>query len=51
MYPLNMKLAHPAIGFATANDATEHKALTNLGYLPPLVKVPEVPQVPAKTGK
>jgi hypothetical protein len=37
MYPLNMKLAHPAIGFAIANDATEHKSLSDHGYAPAFV--------------
>ena len=35
MYPLNMTL--PAGGFAVANDEHEHAALTERGYVPPLV--------------
>ena len=34
MYPLNMSLLAPAIGFALANDVSEHQALTEVGYLP-----------------
>ena len=34
MYPLNMQLSAPAIGFACANDEAEHIALTGCGYGP-----------------
>lgn len=34
MYPLDMTLPAPEIGFALANDASEHKALSDAGYLP-----------------
>lgn len=51
MYPLNVALPAPAVGFAVANDETEHQALTKSGYVPALVKVTEVPAAPAKTGK
>ena len=37
MYPLNMTLLAPGIGFALANDASEHKALSDVGYLPAYV--------------
>lgn len=37
MYPLNMKLPTPAIGFAVANDEAEHQALTGHGYEPKYV--------------
>ena len=37
MYPLNMSLAAPSIGFALANDAEEHKDLSDAGYLPAFV--------------
>ena len=36
MYPLNMMLAAPAIGYAVANDDAEHATLTDAGYQPPL---------------
>ena len=36
MYPLNMKLVD-GIGFAVANDETEHQALTAAGYGPAFV--------------
>lgn len=38
MYPLNMQTAD-ALGFAVANDATEHAALTLAGYLPGLEQI------------
>jgi len=38
MYPLNVSLPAPAIGYAVANDESEHAALTVAGYLPALVK-------------
>ena len=34
MYPLNMTLPVPAVGFALANEVSEHQALTEAGYLP-----------------
>ena len=37
MYPLNMTLSAPAVGFALANDVSEHQALTDAGYLPAYV--------------
>jgi hypothetical protein len=37
MYPLNMQLAAPAVGFAVANDEAEHQALTATGYGPGFV--------------
>ncbi len=37
-YPLDMKLPEPGIGFAVANDETEHKALTVMGYSPAWVE-------------
>ena len=37
MYPLNVKLPDPQIGFAVANDEAEHKALSDMGYLPAYV--------------
>lgn len=42
MYPLNVSLQAPAIGFALANDETEHAALTEAGYVPALVKAAPV---------
>lgn len=36
MYPLNVSLPAPAIGFAVANDQAEHQALTAAGYVPAL---------------
>lgn len=33
-YPLNVSLPMPQIGFAVANDETEHKSLSDAGYLP-----------------
>lgn len=38
MYPLDVKLAAPAIGFAIANDEAEHQALSDMGYLPAYVE-------------
>ena len=46
MYPLDMKLPAPAIGFAVANDEDEHQALTAKGYGPAFVA-----PVPINTGK
>lgn len=47
MYPLDVKLPAPLIGFAVANDEAEHLALTAAGYVPALVvTVPEVVTVP-----
>ena len=42
MYPLNVSLPAPAIGFACANDEHEHQALTVAGYVPALVKAEPV---------
>lgn len=44
MYPLNMQLPAPQIGFVVANDEAEHIALTEAGYGPSYV----APVVPAK---
>ena len=44
MYPLNMQLPAPQIGFAVANDEAEHKTLTEAGYGPAFV----APVAPAK---
>lgn len=38
MYPLDMQLAAPAVGFALATDDAEHRALTGAGYLPAYVE-------------
>ena len=38
MYPLNMKLSEPGVGFAVANDEDEHQALTACGYGPAFVE-------------
>ena len=38
MYPLNMKLPAPGVGFAVANDQDEHKALSERGYGPAFVE-------------
>lgn len=38
MYPLNMQLPAPAIGYAVANDEVEHIALTEFGYEPGYVE-------------
>lgn len=37
MYPLNMQLPAPLIGFAVANDEAEHISLTKSGYGPGFV--------------
>ena len=37
MYPLNMQLTAPNVGFAVANDKAEHIALTAFGYQPAYV--------------
>ena len=37
MYPLDMKLPVPGVGFAVANDEVEHIALTEQGYQPAFV--------------
>ena len=37
MYPLNMQLPAPAIGYAVANDEAEHIELTGFGYEPGFV--------------
>lgn len=44
MYPLNMTLPAPAVGFALASNEDEHKALTGYGYLPAYI----APATPAK---
>lgn len=50
MYPLNVSLPAPAIGFALANDETEHAALTEAGYVPALVKA-ETKAAPQEDGE
>jgi hypothetical protein len=47
MYPLNVSLPAPAVGFAVASNAAEHAALTEAGYLPALVV--KATKAPAKT--
>jgi hypothetical protein len=47
MYPLNMQLAAPGVGFAVANDEDEHVALTGQGYQPAFVPAP-APEKKAK---
>lgn len=37
MYPLNVQLPAPAVGFAVANDPIEHQALSAAGYVPAYV--------------
>jgi hypothetical protein len=37
MYPLNVSLPAPLVGFAVANDEAEHINLTACGYLPAFV--------------
>jgi hypothetical protein len=37
MYPLSVSLPAPLIGFALANDASEHKTLSDAGYVPAYV--------------
>ena len=37
MYPLSVSLPSPLIGFALANDASEHKTLSDAGYVPAYV--------------
>ena len=39
MYPLNMQLPAPAVGFALAIDGFEHADLTKAGYVPALIPV------------
>ena len=34
IYPLNLQLPAPDVGFAVANDEAEHIALSDVGYLP-----------------
>lgn len=46
MYPINMTLPAPAVGFALASDKAEHQALTKAGYVPAFVSVE-----PAKHSK
>lgn len=38
MYPLNMQLPAPSVGFALANDEKEHEELNEAGFLPLLEK-------------
>lgn len=50
MYPLNMTLAD-GVGFAVANDETEHQSLSDAGYLPALVESETAEESePAKRG-
>lgn len=52
MYPLNVSLPAPAIGFAVANDVDEHQRLTEAGYQPAYVAPAEETKAPAvKTAK
>lgn len=51
MYPLNMTLPAPQIGFAVANDEDEHKALTASGYGPAYVAPTEPEKVATVKGK
>ena len=46
MYPLNLQLPPPAVGFAAANDEGEHIALSAQGYQPAFV-----PAAPDKSAK
>jgi hypothetical protein len=39
MYPLNLQLPAPLIGFACANNEQEHKELSEAGFLPAFGKV------------
>lgn len=41
MYPLNLTLPAPRIGFAVANDEQEHKDLSAVGYVPAFVEAEE----------
>lgn len=45
MYPLRMSLSE-GIGYAVANDAAEHEALTARGYVPPFAGPPGEPSIP-----
>ena len=50
MYPLNMTktaVGQVAAGFAVANDADEHRALTGHGYGPALVEAAKPAEDPA----
>jgi hypothetical protein len=51
MYPLNVQLPTPQIGFAVANDADEHQALTAAGYQPAYVAPAPVEVEKVVTGK
>ena len=51
MYPLNMNLPAPAVGFALANDATEHQSLTSAGYGPAYVAPATADVAPATTDQ
>lgn len=46
MYPLNMQLPAPGVGFAVANDEGEHIALNAQGYLPAYVTPPVIEKTP-----
>lgn len=37
MYPLNVSLPAPLIGYAVASNEAEHQALTGMGYMPAYV--------------
>lgn len=47
MYPLNVQLPAPAVGFALASDEAEHRVLTDAGYLPAFAPV----AAPAAKGR
>lgn len=42
MYPINVQLPAPAVGFALANDEFEHADLTKAGYVPVYVPVEDL---------
>lgn len=44
IYPLNVSLPAPGIGYAVANDENEHAALTGYGYVPAYVAPVAAPQ-------
>lgn len=50
MYPLNMSLKE-GIGFACANNESEHAALSDLGYEPKLEKTSQESEAPKKRGR
>jgi hypothetical protein len=43
VYPLNLQLPIPDIGYAVANDEAEHIALSAQGYLPAFVAKQQKP--------